>query len=151
MKKCRYCKTEIDHKAKICPHCKKKQTNPLVKGSIIFFIVLMVIVGISSGMDEDQIQQEQREKYSFVEEAKIIEEGNEYFKTKYITGAIKNTTDKKTSYIQIVFNLFDEDGNVIGSAMDNINHIDPDGVWRFKAIILEDDFDTFKFESITGF
>ena len=27
MKKCKYCQTEIDKKAKVCPNCKKKQSH----------------------------------------------------------------------------------------------------------------------------
>ena len=48
MKKCRYCKSEIDSKAKICPHCRKKQTNPILKGIMIFFGILLIVIGCSS-------------------------------------------------------------------------------------------------------
>lgn len=154
MKKCKHCQSEIDKKARICPNCKKRQRG-LIATIIMFFGILMLIGGVASLLGESdlqsEIQKQQQEKYSFVEEAKIIEEGNEYFKMKYIVGTIKNTTNKKTSYVQIVFNLYDKDGNVIGSSMDNINHIEPDGTWKFKALITIDEFDTFKFESISGF
>lgn len=52
-KKCKYCKTEIDKKAKICPSCKKKQSNPL-KTILIVFLVLIVLAAIgSNGSKED--------------------------------------------------------------------------------------------------
>ncbi len=152
MKKCRHCKTEIDNKAKICPSCRKKQTNPLVRGIMIFLGLMIIIGGLSSLVgDGEEVQKKQQEKYSFIEEPKLEEEGSDPFKMKYIVGTIKNNTSKKTSYVQVVFNLYDEDNNVIGSAMDNINHIESDGTWKFKAMILEDEFDSFKFESVTGF
>lgn len=40
-KKCKYCKTEIDKKAKICPNCNKKQNS-----SLKFIIIGIVILGI---------------------------------------------------------------------------------------------------------
>ncbi|MCI8387497.1 MAG: DUF4352 domain-containing protein [Clostridiales bacterium] len=45
MKKCKYCQSEIDDKAKICPQCKKKQPN-LVKTIITVAIVAVVIIAI---------------------------------------------------------------------------------------------------------
>lgn len=42
-KKCKYCKTEIDKEAKICPNCKKRQSGNglfIVVGIIIFFIII---------------------------------------------------------------------------------------------------------------
>ena len=40
MKKCKYCKTEIDKDAKICPNCRKKQRSKIwvVIGIFIIFI-----------------------------------------------------------------------------------------------------------------
>lgn len=39
-KQCKYCKQEIDAKAKICPHCRKKQTP---SGCLIAVIAVVVI------------------------------------------------------------------------------------------------------------
>lgn len=41
-KVCKYCRTEIDKKAKICPNCKKKQSNTL--GNIVAILVFIFIV-----------------------------------------------------------------------------------------------------------
>lgn len=48
MKECKYCKSEIDKKAKICPHCRKKQTNSFIKGLSIFIGIILIICGISA-------------------------------------------------------------------------------------------------------
>ena len=40
MKKCKYCKSEIDVQAKICPNCRKKQNN------VIRNVILVVIISI---------------------------------------------------------------------------------------------------------
>lgn len=43
MKKCKYCQSEIDKKAKVCPNCRKKQkgkTLPIIIGVIVLFIII---------------------------------------------------------------------------------------------------------------
>lgn len=40
-KLCKYCRQEIDKKAKICPHCQKKQKG---KGGLIFLIIVIIII-----------------------------------------------------------------------------------------------------------
>lgn len=42
-KKCKYCKTEIDKSAKICPNCNKKQG-----GKLKFIILAVILIGIFS-------------------------------------------------------------------------------------------------------
>lgn len=128
------------------------------KKTIILVIIIIVGIGILASFSgefqnevEKTIKNEIAQKYAMIEEPKLIEEGNKYFKTKYIVGTIKNNSGKKTNLISITFNLYDKDGNVIGSAMDNINFIDVDGTWKFKAVILEDEFDHFKLGEIIGF
>ena len=45
--KCKYCQSEIDARAKVCPHCRRKQSND---GMIIFLVLLgsflFLIIGI---------------------------------------------------------------------------------------------------------
>lgn len=43
MKQCRHCKSEIDAKAKICPHCGKKQKRGLFSKILIVIVVLLVL------------------------------------------------------------------------------------------------------------
>lgn len=50
MKKCKYCKTEIDKKAKICPQCGRPQGHTVgaIVAVILITCVLLFIVAISS-------------------------------------------------------------------------------------------------------
>lgn len=68
----------------------------------------------------------------------------------YIVGSVKNDSDKAKGYAQITISLYDEDGAVVGSAYDNISNIDAGGVWKFKALALED-FASWKVVEITGY
>lgn len=55
----------------------------------------------------------------------------------YLTGTVRNNRDKDYSYTQITFNLYDAEGNQIGTAVDNINNFKAGGTWKFKAMALE--------------
>lgn len=43
-KKCKYCQSEIDEKAIICPICKKKQTKKLTKKKLIILITILLMI-----------------------------------------------------------------------------------------------------------
>lgn len=49
-KVCKYCKSEIPKKAKVCPNCRKKQGG--IKWIVIAVIVIIVIAAISGGGDD---------------------------------------------------------------------------------------------------
>jgi len=49
MKKCKSCQTEIDSKAKKCPHCQADQRNWFVKHKIVTVILALVLIGVISG------------------------------------------------------------------------------------------------------
>lgn len=69
----------------------------------------------------------------------------------YITGEIKNNTNKKYSYVSVTFILYDEDGSQIGTAIDSIFDLEPNGTWKFKATTLEyDKVSSFKLSEISG-
>ena len=51
-----------------------------------------------------------------------------------ITGTLTNNTDKEKSYIQIEYVLYDADGNQVGTALANTNHLKAGGSWKFEAL-----------------
>lgn len=51
-KKCKYCQSEIDAKAKVCPVCKRKQGG-ILKFIIIGIVAIIVIAALLSGGDDD--------------------------------------------------------------------------------------------------
>ncbi len=50
MKKCKSCQTEIDSKAKKCPHCQTDQRNWFVKHKILTGILILVVIVMISNM-----------------------------------------------------------------------------------------------------
>lgn len=69
---------------------------------------------------------------------------------RYIVGTVKNNSKKTYSYVQIQFNLYDASGAQVGSTMANVNNLEPGGLWKFKALILEDATASYKLLDITG-
>lgn len=51
-----------------------------------------------------------------------------------IEGILKNVSGKRLDYAQVAFVIYYMAGNNIGSAFDNVNYIDVNGTWKFKAM-----------------
>lgn len=45
MKKCKYCKSDMNAKAKVCPTCGRSQSSKLLKFLILAIIIIVCIVG----------------------------------------------------------------------------------------------------------
>lgn len=95
--------------------------------------------------EEPAPAEEKKESLSI--EGEVVEERDAF--SLYLTGVVKNNTDREKAYAQITFNLFDAEGNQIGTAMDNINNLAPGGTWKFKAMALtSDDVASYEFAGI---
>lgn len=66
-----------------------------------------------------------------------------------ISGIIENRRGRRLNYVFIKFNLFDADGNQIGTAIDTISDLAAGGRWKFQAVSLQD-FTTFKPTELIG-
>lgn len=55
----------------------------------------------------------------------------------FIAGKVRNNTTQTISYAQIQFALYDDRGNRVGTAMSNINNLEPRSQWKFRAVCLE--------------
>lgn len=127
MKKCKYCQSEIDKNAKICPHCRKEQGSSALRILIGVIVGLIIIVAIATGGDNTT----SGEKFSY----EITNQyADEYGLSYYIEGTVKNNKDKEYSYVQIEFVCYDSDGNNLGTAIDNTNNLLGNETWKFKAM-----------------
>ena len=148
MKKCKYCQSEIDAKAKVCPICKKKLGMP----KWFVFLIVLIVIGIgvaASGNSDDSAkgETEKKERFTYV----ISSEYDNSF-SHYIEGTVTNNKDKDYSYVQIEFICYDKDGNNLGTAIDNTNNLLGNQTWKFKAMGLFTDSKTdhCDFHEITG-
>ena len=71
--------------------------------------------------------------------------------SRYIVGRIRNNTRREYSYVQVEINLYDDSGAQVGSTMDNTTNLEPGGIWKFKALIWEDNATKYKIKNVTGF
>lgn len=67
-------------------------------------------------------------KYTIADEAL---DGDEW--SSKITGTFTNTSGKEFSYISVSYNLYDADGNQIGTAIDSTSNLADGGTWKFEA------------------
>lgn len=177
MKKCKMCGEEIAENAKICPKCGANNMKPFYKKWWIWVmaVCVVIIIAAASGNNGDTensiqntesnvenvennaennnnppVQQDKKEKYEVVGDA-VLE--TDSFGFVHIKGTVKNNSGKDRSYLSITYNLYDAEGNQIGTAMDNINNLEKDGTWKFDAtgIDIEETVDSFKLVEISGF
>jgi len=64
--------------------------------------------------------------------------GSDEFGGRYIYGEAKNNADAALSYASVTFNLYDNSGARVGTAMDSVSNLDAEGTWKFKAGVLQD-------------
>ena len=134
MKICKYCKSEIDAKAKNCPNCGKKQGIPTWIIVVGVIIVIGIIAGAggndsTSNSGNSSSSTTQVEKFSHT----VTSQYDDTF-AYYIEGTVTNNRDKDYSYVQIEFICYDKDGNNLGTALDNTNNLLGKQTWKYKAM-----------------
>ncbi len=73
------------------------------------------------------------------------------FGSKMVCGTVVNNTNRTIGYAQVEINLYDSEGSLVDSTLDNINNFEPNGKWKFKAVIMEDNVASYKIKDVTGF
>ena len=56
----------------------------------------------------------------------------------YVKGVLTNNGGAK-GYVQVMIPCYDKDGAKLGDALGNVNNIEANGKWKFKAIFLGDE------------
>ena len=77
---------------------------------------------------EKQPKQEEKKEY----EISDVKTKSDQFAT-YVTGVLQNNGAKK-GYVQITIPCYDKDGAKLGDALANVNDIEANGKWKFKAM-----------------
>lgn len=103
------------------------------------YLLLVIMVLFLTGCTVDNIYQPLKENVQKQENNKFTlsdDKGysDEYKFAYYIEGNVKNNTNNNYSYVQVMFNVYDENGSIIGSCLDNINNLEGNGTWKIKAI-----------------
>lgn len=124
-----------------------------VVGLFVVLCVLAVACSIGSTSTDDVAvkgTKDTKAKYEFVEEPVLTEGGGGVY---YIEGVMKNNTSMDKEYVQVVFTLYDADGNNVGTALANITNLKADGTWKFKAmgVVTNSEVETFELDKVTGF
>lgn len=168
---CPNCGKEIGD-AKFCPECgfavngqPTPNTAPEIKEppkkpkkkmgcltAVLVFVVLIAVIGSmpSSDTPSSDTSSSEGSTQQKAADLEILDHSvtNDGY-VRYVTGHIKNNTDKTYSYVQVEINLYEGDVQV-GSTMDNINNLEPGGTWEFNAIIIDDNATDYKIAGVTG-
>lgn len=133
----------------------KQKPKSTAKYVIIIFVGLFVIIYSLLSLTEDKSQRtnyipntaEQNKSDFELLGANFKKDGS----IRYVVGRIKNTSGKDLSYVQVEINLYDRNGNQIGSTLDNVNNLANNATWNFKAIVLEDKVYRYEIVKVTGY
>lgn len=149
---CKTCGKEMAKNATVCPNCGAKNKKNNVFSIIGIIFVVIFAVGVIGGLTSDN----SNSKGSVVDPAasyvELVEEtasrGLEVENgvdgitiekeayTWYFKGTVINNKTSDLSYAQVEINLYDADGALLGTAMDNVNNLKAGGKWKFKAMTL---------------
>ena len=124
MKKCKYCQSEIDAKAKICPNCRKKQGSHVARWILLGLFALLLVSCFAGGEENEEFKKDykQNEVVTFedvnysITKVEKTKGSNEYFQAKEgyeyvkVTIKIENNSDKKISYNALDFQMVNGNG-----------------------------------------
>ncbi|WP_314989220.1 FxLYD domain-containing protein [uncultured Gemella sp.] len=136
-------------------YVQKKPIYKRVWFIILAAIVLILIIQQTTGSKKKDVevknsaQETQKAKY---EVSELNVEKDSF--TSYVTGVLKNNTDKEKSYVQVTIPAYDANGNKVGDVLANVNDLKPNATWKFKATYLGSEKNvTFKTEElkVSGF
>jgi hypothetical protein len=101
--------------------------------------------------EKERIEAEYRAAHplEFIKDSLDFQAGGESF-TSYVAGSVRNNTDHTYSYVQITIGLYDSADNQVGSTIDNVNGLEPGKIWKFKALVSEDNAASCKILDVTG-
>lgn len=121
-----------------------------IVGAIVGIVLIVIGIGnifnalFSNSTNSHMSKDVQKQEELILESSELVH-GD--WDSVYIEGTIKNNTDDTYSYVQVSFNLYDEEGNQIGSAWTNINYLQPKGTWKYKAPVFSDnDEEVYRYE-----
>ena len=142
----------------------KRPSGKIVLGVIVVLVIIGAVGSIGGNSSDSSAgdtstaaeatqqtegKEEPQEPYTIADEA---EDTSNQFAYK-ITGTLTNNTDKEKSYIQIEYVLYDADGNQVGTALANTNHLKAGGSWKFEALgtVSPDQVASWERSDVSGF
>lgn len=170
--KCPECGKEVSENAESCPSCgnpmpksnggaqrPKKKKNVGCFGTIIIFLIFIsVAVALGGKSKEPQSTKKAQGTETNISETEEKKEDLEILSyenldegvLRYVTGQVKNNTDKNYSYVQIEIKMYKDD-TVLGTALDNMNNLGAGETWQFKALISDEECNRYTIEKVSGF
>ncbi|MCE5200866.1 MAG: FxLYD domain-containing protein [Armatimonadota bacterium] len=127
------------------PARKARSLWPWILGMSLFFIAwiwCLVLISIAKNSHVSSTP-----NYSGLS----LQSGWAFDEERCIAGNVINNSDNTYSYAEIEFNVYDDNNNRVGTAMDNINNLGPHETWKFRAPVLEESGHSVKFEDLTGY
>ena len=168
LKSCRECGKEVSTEAKTCPHCGVANPAPGLRvgasaGAIGCLGILLLVGYCVANLPDTTPGTSPRSSASVSSRSAgtssdvSLQAGDFKFQTgefgeTYLVGTVKNLTGKQYSYVQVSFNLYDGQGNQIGSTLTNVNDLEPYGTWKYKAIVMDaEKVRRARLKDVTGF
>ena len=113
-------------------------------GAVIFILVFIFSVSENNNPTGNVISEEEQDPIfqpSNNEPLQILSHEKDYGEYGFltVTGIAKNTRNRELSYAQVDVKFYDNDGNVIGNSLDNINNLGAGETWKFKVMYLGTD------------
>lgn len=131
----------------------------LIIGLIIFWIVVFIGFTLFIMSIDDEYKVEENGIISINNgELEISNEIKAYYDEEnniyYIEGSLINNTNEEYDNVKINYNVYDQDGYILGQAYDYITNLEGNGKWKFKVSysgIDAKDVETYKFISIEAY
>lgn len=158
-RKCRNCGRLIVSRVNAwgrCPKCKTTFPTLSYTQKVTAIISVVVILIVLANLDNPMFQfgtyapDRWLQKYDDLYLTELVHRRDD-LGFLHITGAVFNGSSYEKDYIQIEITLKNQDGEVVGSTMDNVTNVESQETWRFEAITSRDEAYSYEVKEITGF